>query len=177
MSLKFPFKFIHAYSGDEYLANQDINCTDKVVVSWVDDAGHHNRRYPLSDLELYIKNKAWVIIEQLSPFVSITQYEYDSMVEEINLLQELLAEANNRIVEMETKSKFKPVKDMTFDDWKQAKEKGHKFKTRCGHTVSVHELDDCSIWSVLTENGWHRVDGTFDSDREEVAEDIIERIS
>jgi len=145
MSLKFPFKFKHVLSGDEYLADQDINNTDKIVVSWLDGT-QHPQSYMLGDAEHYIKNNNWAIIEEPSPIVEISQEDYDNLIEEINLLQDLLAEANTRITELEGKSKFKPVKNMTFEDWKEAKAQGYKFTTRCGHTVGVLELEGHSIW-------------------------------
>ena len=108
---------------------------------------------------------------------TIDQEHYDSLIDEINLLQELLAEANNRIVELETKSEFKPVKDMTFEDWVIAHKEGYKFNTRQAGEVEVTLLDRYSHWAVATTCGWHRVDGTFDPDRDPVPEDIIERVS
>jgi hypothetical protein len=109
---------------------------------------------------------------------TIDQEHYDSLIDEINLLQELLAEANNRIVELEAKSEFKPVKDMDYFDWMIACRKGYTFKTRDGNTTFVIEMDDESThWPVRTDNGWYRLDGSFDSDGKETPEDIIERVS
>ncbi len=180
MSLKFPFKFKHVSSVNEYLADQDNNDADSVVVSWIDNAGQqlNPRRYILSDVEYFIDHKNWVIIEEPSPLVEISQNEYDNLIEEINLLQDLLAEANNRIVELETKPEFKPVKDMDYFDWMIAYRKGHTFKTRDGNTTFVIEMDDEGTnLPVRTDNGWYRLDGSFYSDWKEVPEDIIERIS
>jgi hypothetical protein len=137
----------------------------------------------MSLVEYFVDCGGWVIIEEPSPVVSITQDEYDSMVEEINLLQELLAEANNRIVDLEGNllmglpKQFKPIKDMTYNDWVVACREGQVFKTRKGDKISVIEMDDEGAnWSVRTYEGWHKVDGTFHPD-DEVPEDIIERIS
>jgi len=175
MSLKFPFKFKHQMSNTVFFAEKEDN--DTVKVSWDTEHFIDFRNYEMSLVEHFIDTGGWTIIGQPSPVVEISQDEYDSMVEEINLLQDLLADANNHIAELETKSKFKPVKDMTFEDWKEAKEKGYKFNTRRAGEVKVVELDRGSVWAVRTHYGWHRIDGTFNSDREEVAEDIIERIS
>lgn len=180
MSLKFPFKFKHSSHSYVFTASGSGD-SDKVIdITWNDSLGvKHWVTYDLLEVLNLVDIGEWFIVAEgtPSPLVEITQDEYDNLIDEINLLQELLAEANNRIVELEAKSKFKPVKDMTIEDWKEAKEKGYKFNTRGAGEVEVLQLDGHSYWAVQTEYGWHRVDGTFDSDREEVAADIIERIS
>ena len=108
---------------------------------------------------------------------TIDQEYYDSLIDEINLLQELLTEANNRIAELENKL-FKPIKDMDYLDWMIACRRGYKFKTRGGEIVTIIETDDEDTnWPIKTDIGWCRLDGTFDSDGEEVPEDIVEHIS
>ncbi len=176
MNLKFPFKFKHQMSNTVFFAEKED--VDTVKVSWDTEHFIDFRNYDMSLVEHFIDTGGWTIIEEPSPLVEITQDEYTNLIEEINLLQELLAEANNRITKLETpKPEFKPVKDMTFDDWKQAKEKGYKFNTRRAGEVVVTGLDNHSYWAIQTQYGWHRVDGSFDSGRKEVAEDIIERVS
>jgi len=176
MSLKFPFKFKHKDGTKAYTAKltEYIN----VNVHWTEKDGTiEHTYYSLRYVAANIRSGIWIIIEEPSPVVSITQDEYDSMVEEINLLQELLAEANNRIVDLENKSEFKPIKDMTIRDWDLATLENHKFKTRDGNEIHIVTVDNGgSIWSVGTTYGWHRVDGTFHPE-DDVAEDIIERIS
>lgn len=177
MSLKFPFKFKHVRSGDEYLAEIHSGVyADCVVVSWEEHGHPKSRLYTMSDAEFFIGNNKWLIIEEPSPLVEISQDEYTNLIEEINLLQDLLAEANKRVAELEAKSKFKPIKDMTIRDWDLATLENHKFRTRDGNETRVVAVDHGSIWSVGTTYGWHRVDGTFHTE-DEVAEDIIERIS
>jgi hypothetical protein len=182
MSLKFPFKFKHKDSMKVYTAK--LGEYSNVDVHWTEEYGIiEHAYYSLRYVAANIRSGIWVIIEEPSPVVSITQDEYDSMVEEINLLQDLLAEANSRIAELETQSKdctpkFKPVKDMDYFDWMIACRKGYTFKTRDGNTTFVIEMDDESThWPVRTDNGWYRLDGSFDSDGKETPEDIIERVS
>lgn len=184
MSLKFPFKFKHSSHSYVFTASGSGN-SDKVIdITWKGSLGaEHRVTYDLLEVLNLIDTGEWFIIaeEQPSPLVEITQADYDSMVEEINLLQDLLADANNRIVELETQSKdctpkFKPIKDMTFKDWEEAQDKGCRFNTRGGGEVVVQALDRYSHWPVLTICGWHRLDGNFYPNGE-VAEDIIERIS
>jgi hypothetical protein len=175
MSLKFPFKFKHRLADNVFFAEKEN--VDTVKVSWDTDRVISSRKYEMSLVEYFVDCGGWVIIEEPSPLVEITQDEYTNLIEEINLLQELLAEANNRIVELEAKSKFKPIKDMTIRDWDLATLENHKFKTRDGNEIRIVTVDNGgSIWSVGTTYGWHRVDGTFHPE-DDVAEDIIERIS
>jgi hypothetical protein len=175
MNLKFPFKFKHRLADNVFFAEKEN--VDTVKVSWDTEHFITSRKYDMSLVEHFVDCGGWVIIEEPSPVVSITQDEYDSMVEEINLLQELLASANNRIAELENKYKFKPIANMTFDDWVVARREGHVFKTRGGETTTVIGMDKSDTkWSVHGDKGWYKLDGTFHPD-DEVPEDIIERIS
>ncbi len=67
--------------------------------------------------------------------VWIEQEFYDSLIDEINMLRELLAEAYKPIAPT-----FKPISEMTMGDWKQAKKEGWVFETREGETVSVDRV-------------------------------------
>jgi hypothetical protein len=180
MSLKFPFKFKHSSHSYVFTASGSGD-SDKVIdITWNDSSGvEHWVTYDLLEVLNLIDTGEWFVIaeETTSPIVEITQDEYTNLIEEINLLQDLLAEANNRIVELEAKSKFKPIKDMTYNDWVVACREGQEFKTRGGEIVTVIEMDDeGTIWPVRTIEGWHQLDGTFQRTYE-VPEDIIERIS
>jgi hypothetical protein len=179
MSLKFPFKFKHITS--KYIFTATLRKHEDIVdITWYVDGECCRADYTLNYVHDIVEAGMWQIIaeEEPSPLVEITQDEYTNLIEEINLLQDLLAEANNRITELEGKSKFKPIKDMTYNDWVAACREGQEFKTRGGEIVTVIQMDaEGTSWPVRTENGWYRVNGLFHLDDEVAAEDIIERIS
>jgi hypothetical protein len=96
MSLKFPFKFKCKGDSTVFSAEEHKN-SNKIMVSWYeyDEDELHQLKYSVEEVLKYIIAGNWTITDELfqtSPTVEITQEEYDSMVEEINLLQELLAE-------------------------------------------------------------------------------------
>ncbi len=94
MSLKLPFKFKCKGDSTVFSAEEHKN-SNEVVVSWYEYDELQQLKYSVEEVLKYIIAGNWTITDELfqtSPTVEITQEEYDSMVEEINLLQELLAE-------------------------------------------------------------------------------------
>jgi hypothetical protein len=149
MSLKFPFKFKHVLTDEVFFA--DVH-EDYVVVSWIDNAGYRQRGYNFSDVNHFIKNNNWVIIEEPSPLVEITQDEYNTLVEEINLLQDLLAGANKRIEELEAQptgclpKQFKPISEMTLEDWEQVEKEYAVFLTSQSEEVIIEDVNNGLIF-------------------------------
>ncbi len=176
MSLKFPFKFKHSAHSPIFTARRK-NGFGLVEVSWLDGYGtYHIEDYGIISVMEFIQNNEWFVIaeETTSPTVEITQAEYDSMVEEINLLQELLAE----VFTTQPQEQFKPIKDMTLDDWVQAEREEWVFELRCGAYTKVDKLDPRDTkWKVATKFGWNRIDGSYTSDYEQHDYDIIKRVA
>ena len=113
-------------------------------------------------------------LEEFDPLVEIRQSEYDSLIEEINLLQELLMEANAR---NQSIPEFKPVSEYTMSDWEQALNEKWEFEQRDGSVTNIISLDysDDISYPVETESTWLRLDGT-ECDYEASDSDIVERI-
>ena len=101
----------------------------------------------------------------IDPLVEIRQSEYTALIEEINLLQELLAEANEKLAGLESKefklSEFKPISEYTFEDWEQAAYNNWMFEQRNGDVVTVNGLDDVNetTYPVDTDNAWLTLSG------------------
>ena len=97
---------------------------------------------------------------ELDPLVEIRQSEYDELIEEINLLQELLAEANQKLAKLEP-TEFKPVVQYTMEDWEQAVYNKWMFEQRNGNIVTVNALDDAeeTTYPVDTDNAWLTIRG------------------
>lgn len=169
MQLKFPFKFV-CDGENNFVYTAHFTTSDIIKVSWNIDGEAHSVNYLYHEVCAGIQKGTWVVIEEqdTDPLVEIHQSEYDTMVEQINLLQELLAEANSKI------NTFKSIKDMTRDDWVTAMFEGHEFKTRNDTIVRVTGLDEDSRWCVRANEGWYRVDGSFDYNKDPL--DIIERV-
>ena len=75
--------------------------------------------------------------------VEITQEEYDSLIDEINMLRELLAEAYKPTAN--AAPVFKPISEMTMEDWQQAKEEG-VFVDNDGDEVEVESVSDYFVY-------------------------------
>ena len=75
--------------------------------------------------------------------VEITQEEYDSLIDEINMLRELLAEAYKRVAD--AVPAFKPISEMTMEDWQQAQEEEGVFVDNDGDEVTLTEVFSDSI--------------------------------
>lgn len=78
---------------------------------------------------------------ELDPLVEIHQSEYSALIEEVNLLQELLAEANQKLARLESKE-AKPVSEYTAEDWEQAKDEKWVFELNDGTEVFVKGIMD-----------------------------------
>ncbi len=114
-----------------------------------------------------------VIIKQSDAFVRITQDEYDSLIDEINMLRELVAEL------MAVKEEqFKPIPEMTLEDWQQAMEDGWVFETRRGYLINVEKVfDSRNTYPVKGNNSLnYTVSGCFWENVKEHEADIIKRV-
>lgn len=103
--------------------------------------------------------------------------EKDAEIEQLK--HSLLAKANNTCVGVEREAKpegFKPVFDMTIEDWQQALYGGWVFETRCGVIVKVSEIDRYSEYPIEATNCLsYTTEGRWLVDRED-KDDIIKRI-
>lgn len=97
---------------------------------------------------------------ELDTLVEIPQSEYTALIEEVNLLQELLAEANQKLAKLEP-TEFKPVVQYTMEDWEQAVYNKWMFEQRNGNIVTVNALDDAeeTTYPVDTDNAWLTIRG------------------
>lgn len=108
--------------------------------------------------------------------VEIEQEYYDGLIEEINLLQELLAEANARNRSIPEPTVFKPVSYYTMSDWEQALAEKWVFKQYDGTIINIIGLDySDTSYKVETETAWLQLDGT-ECDFGSSDSDIVERI-
>lgn len=104
--------------------------------------------------------------------VEITQEEYDSLIDEVNLLRELLAEANG-VVDFD-----KPITKYTLEDCKQAIEEGAVFENANGTLIKLFSvcLGDDELYPVVTSLGSFTVSGLYYTDGAEPQRNIIRRI-
>lgn len=81
--------------------------------------------------------------------VWIEQEFYDSLIDEINMLRELVAELT-----AVKEEQFKPISEMTLEDWQQAMKEGWKFDTLHRGNVTVYEVSTDTTDSIplLLEN-------------------------
>lgn len=132
---------------------------DKVVCVNAADSGDSlvsGKTYTIGDVqEGYIvleedeNGYAWMasrfqLVSEVDPLVEIRQSEYDELIEEINLLQELLSEANQKLAGLESKpsEEFKPVSEYTMEDWEQARDEKWVFELNEGTEVFVKGIMD-----------------------------------
>jgi hypothetical protein len=176
MSLKFPFKFKYGSHDYTFTARLRVD-EDMVDVEWVDSLGEYcSVPYTLCSAQSAVADGSWRVLPKYKadPLIELRQSEYDNLIEEINLLQELLAEA----LTTQTQGQFKPVKGMTFEDWVQAEREEWTFEVRCGAYTKVDKLDPRDRkWKVATKFGWNAIDGSFDPDYDEHDYDIIKRVA
>jgi hypothetical protein len=230
--LKFPFKFKHIDEPDIFTAS--LLFDDKVKVSWVEGHENHSVTYDISIVEHSIEAGYWKVVDEngkeQDPEVVIKQSDYDSLVDEINMLRELVAEitletdytalgqqastyralnekmsnhqsykqgdgwstreselleqldvlfeAYDNVVYTEKEQTFKPISEMTLEDWQQAMEEGWEFETRDGDVISAMTLSSISnSYPVICNNTLaYTIRGYFwDSGKEHDA-DIIKRV-
>jgi hypothetical protein len=117
-------------------------------------------------------------VEPTQGLVEITQEEYDSLIDEINMLRELLAEAYKPTANVdstaETVPTFKPISEMTMEDWKQAQEEEWVFETETRGSATVCEVDcDAIRLEASLSHWWVSVTG-YDDD--EYGYTVIKRI-
>jgi hypothetical protein len=179
-NLKFPFKFTHSATTYIFTAHSPEN--DIVRVSWNNEDGlEQSVEYGLVEVEKYTRpNDCWKIIQE-DPTVSILQSEYDSMVDEINLLQELLAEANSKLYGMEGINK--PIETYTKEDWLQSIRDEWEFEDGLGNIFQIINWDDSTDTSypVDAENDCcYMINGKYfnhDIHHGNDDRDIIRRVS
>lgn len=89
--------------------------------------------------------------------VQIEQEEYDNLIEQINMLQELVAELSK---EKESEA-FKPISEYTIDDWQQALKEGWVFCQRNGDLTNIMSVDSDPLteYPVESESCWLRLNG------------------
>jgi hypothetical protein len=138
--LKFPFKFKHIDEPDIFTAS--LLFDDKVKVSWVEGDEHHSVTYDISIAEHSIDVGYWKVVDEYGkeqdPDVVIKQSDYDSLVDEINMLRELVAE----LTSVKEEQQFKPISEMTLEDWVRAKEECWEFEDRDGAVCEVECVTD-----------------------------------
>lgn len=181
MSLKFPFKFHHSLSSTIYTAKLRENQYDTVDVYWTDDDGREDSvDYYLAGVVNNINAGQWVIIEEttIDPLVEIRQSEYTALIEEINLLQELLAEANARNQSIPEPTVFKPIDEYTMEDWEQARDEKWVFELYDGNYLSVHNVyfDVDEHYPVVTSAGSFTIGGLYYLDNSVPESNIKRRI-
>lgn len=123
--------------------------------------------------------------EHLEPFKhnlsskDMTQSTYDDMFDRIELLESLLVDANKRIAELEEQAKdcvpqkFKPISQMTLEDWEQAKREHAVFVTNEGRETIIEGIEDSVIFLDLYVYGF-TLDGRHGIDPDEYF--IVKRI-
>ena len=198
--LKFPFKFRAIDLDPVYTAR--FSGENHVEISWYnDDDELRTRMYNLADVAENVARNIWRIekTDQTDPEVIIKQSDYDSLVDEINMLREIVAEitlqsdfnsleqqaeafrvlndkmlshqsykqgdgGSTRIGELskqldvlfaaydslackptERKQNFKPVSEMTLEDWQQALGDGALFEYYDGSALTLTEIDTRGI--------------------------------
>ena len=104
--------------------------------------------------------------------VQIEQEEYDNLIEQINMLQELVAELSK---EKESEA-FKPISEYTIDDWKQAQEDHWLFTTEGQNVVSVREVSHHRMQLRGGEKGTWWVNMPSGKDTDKIGYTVVERI-
>jgi len=106
----------------------------------------------------------------------MTQSTYDEMFDRIELLESLLVDANTRIAELETqptRREFKPISEMTLEDWVQAKREYAVFVDNGGDEVAIEDICDYFIYFDLFDYGF-TLDGKNSTDPDDFY--IVKRI-
>lgn len=136
---------------------------------WFDIVDGEIKEYDLLGFGLEDRVFQW---EHLEPFKhnlsskDMTQSTYDEMFDRIELLESLLVDANKRIAELEGNllmglpKEFKPISEMTLEDWEQAKREHAVFVTNEGRETIIEGIDSDYIFFDLyvyrfTLDGYH----------------------
>ena len=103
--------------------------------------------------------------------VQIEQEEYDNLIEEINMLQELVAELSKE----KEREAFKPISEYTIEDWQQAVREGWVFMTEGQGPVTVSNVEK-GVQLKGGEKGswWVNMPSGIDTDGEGYT--VVERI-
>ncbi len=106
--------------------------------------------------------------------VEIRQSEYSALIEEINLLQELLAETNQKLAKLY----FKPIAEYTLEDWEQARDEKWGFELNDGCYLSVYNVyfDVAEQYPVVTSAGSFTIGGLYYLDNSWPESNIKRRI-
>lgn len=122
---------------------------------WFDIVDGEIKEYDLLGFGLEDRVFQW---EHLEPFKhslsskDMTQSTYDEMFDRIELLESLLVDANKRITELEGNllmglpKEFKPISEMTLEDWEQAKREHAVFVTNEGRETIIEDIDSDIIF-------------------------------
>lgn len=180
MNINTPFKCY--WKGDSGTVYTVSDKTDMYFsCTWFDDFGREEFvDYSKSSLLKQIKNGGVIVVgsEQQDPLVTIPQSEYDNLIDEINMLQELVAELSKTNVNLATDypEQFKPISEYTLADWELAREEDWVFECHNGSKVRIMETytnggyvlrgDDCLTRTI----DGHWCAGETDGD------DIVKRI-
>jgi len=177
MSLKFPFKFTHP--SESFVFTAEKISDDMVNVTWCEDDGYiGNTSHTVATVETFVGVGVWTIIEEAEE-TNMTQSTYDEMFDRIELLESLLVDANTRIAELEEQSKdclpkeFKPISQMTLEDWEQAKREHAVFVTNEGRETIIEDIEDSVIFLDFYVYGF-TLDGRHGIDPDEYF--IVKRI-
>ncbi len=157
--LTYPFKF-RAFELDPIYTAEYFD-KNSVKVSWREEGGSFEACiYDELTVKAYLLGGAWKI-EELE--VTIKQSEYDSLIDEINMLRELVAELTSV---------------MTLEDWQQALEEGWEFETRQGDLINVENIfDPRNAYPVKGSNSInYTLSGCFWDSGKEHESDIIKRV-
>lgn len=167
--LKFPFSFKHMDSHREYKVTLKPN--GNPLIQNV-ESGEYYSGYNLDTIKQNIESGVWILIQEKED-TNMTQSTYDEMFDRIELLESLLVDANKRITELEGNLLFKPISQMTLEDWEQAKREHAVFVTNEGRETIIEGIEDSVIFLDLYVYGF-TLDGRHGIDPDEYF--IVKRI-
>ena len=112
--------------------------------------------------------------------VEITQDEYDSLHDRIELLESLLVDANKRITELEAPVQVfnKPIEDYTFEDWRNAMAEHAIFETANGDELTLTRISEAlgDTYPIETSRSSYTVKGYYYEGNYNPEYNIIRRI-
>lgn len=92
-------------------------------------------------MEKLTKYSETPVVKEQDPEVTIRQSEVDAYIDEINMLRELVAELTSVETIVKEEQQFKPISEMTLEDWQQAMEEGALFEYYNGSTLTLSEVN------------------------------------